>query len=104
MDIGDGEQFSFVKKIIPDVRFVLEDGVSADAALNIVLKRRNEPLESLTTDTTTQVKASAPFTNLRTRARQLVFRFESDEDATDSLGYKWRLGDSRIEIQPSGRR
>jgi len=104
MDIGDGEQFSFVKKIIPDVRFVLEDGVSADAALNIVLKRRNEPLESLTTDTTTQVKASAPFTNLRTRARQLVFRFESDEDATDALGYKWRLGDSRIEIQPSGRR
>jgi hypothetical protein len=33
-------------------------------------------------------------------------RFESDDDATtdDQLGYKWRLGSTRIDLQPSGRR
>ncbi len=44
--------------------------------------------------------------NVRTRARQVAFRFESDDDnaAADQKGYKWRLGSTRIEIQPSGRR
>ena len=104
IDIGDGDSFVFVKKILPDVEFVIESGVSATPAMNIVVKRRNFANQSLTTDSTTQVTASSTFTNVRTRSRQLVFRFESDEDASTPLGYKWRLGDTRLDIQPSGRR
>ena len=48
----------------------------------------------------------AQFKNLRSRSRQIVVRFESDDDlsTTDATGYKWRLGTTRVDLQPSGRR
>jgi len=102
--IGDGDQFAFVKKIIPDLAFFTQTGVGTTPAMNLVLKRRNYNNQTLTTDSTTQVTQSSTFSNVRTRARQIVLRFESDDDATQQLGYKWRLGSTRIDIQPSGRR
>ena len=106
LDIGSGDSFTFVKQIIPDMKFVTETGVSVNPAMNIVLKGRDYPGQSLTTDSTTQVTPTSTFGNVRTRARQVAFRFESDDDntAADQKGYKWRLGSTRIEIQPSGRR
>jgi|TARA_R110000772_G_scaffold7640_3_gene25766 hypothetical protein len=106
MAIGDGDNFSFVKQIIPDVAFISDGSASNTPVMNIVLKRRDYPGQSLTTDSTTQVTGTSTFSNVRSRARQLVFRFESDDDtaAADQLGYKWRLGSTRIAIQPSGRR
>ena len=43
---------------------------------------------------------------MRLRARQAVFRIESDDDNTDAtrLGVGWRLGDTRLEIRPDGKR
>ena len=102
--IGDGDQFAFVKKIIPDLAFFTQTGVGTTPAMNLVLKRRDYNNETLTTDSTTQVTQSSKFSNVRSRARQIVLRFESDDDATQQLGYKWRLGSTRIDIQPSGRR
>ena len=106
LDISSGEAFSFVKRIIPDMKFVQEAGATNTPAMNIVLKRRDFPGQSLTTDSTTQVTPTTTFSNVRSRARQVVFRFESDDDNTadNQLGYKWRLGSTRIDIQPSGRR
>jgi|TARA_A100000171_G_scaffold41000_1_gene41656 hypothetical protein len=106
LDIGSGDSFTFVKQIIPDMKFVTETGISVNPAMNIVLKGRDYPGQSLTTDSTTQVTPTSTFGNVRTRARQVAFRFESDDDnaAADQKGYKWRLGSTRIEIQPSGRR
>lgn len=106
LDIANGEAFSLVSKVIPDMKFVQDAGLTNTPAMNIVLKRRNFPGESLTTDSTTQVTSTSTFTNVRSRARQLVFRFESDDDNTtdNQLGYKWRLGSTRIDIAPSGRR
>ena len=106
LDIGSGDSFTFVKQIIPDMKFVTETGISVNPAMNIVLKGRDYPGQSLTTDSTTQVTPTSTFGNVRTRARQVAFRFESDDDnaAADQNGYKWRLGSTRIEIQPSGRR
>jgi len=106
LDISSGEAYSFVKKIIPDMKFVTDPAVSNNPAMNIVLKRRDFPNQSLTVDSTTQVTPTSTFTNVRSRARQLVFRFESDDDNTagDQTGYKWRLGSTRIDLQPSGRR
>lgn len=106
LDISDGENFAFVKRIIPDIAFVKESGVSSSPAMNIVLKRRDFPNQSLTTDSTTQVTESSTQNNVRSRARQLVLRFESDDDNTsgNQLGYKWRLGATRLDLQQSGRR
>jgi hypothetical protein len=105
LDISSGENFSFVKKIIPDMKFVNDPSFSNTPAMNIVLKRRDFPGQTLSTDSTTQVTTTSTFSNVRSRARQLVFRFESDDDnSNDQRGYKWRLGSTRIDIQPSGRR
>ena len=106
LDISSGDSFTFIKQIIPDMKFVTETGVNPSPAMNIVLKSRDYPGQSLTTDSTTQVTPSTTFNNVRTRARQVAFRFESDDDntAADQKGYKWRLASTRIDIQPSGRR
>ncbi len=106
IDISAGEYDVFMKKMIPDMAFVTEAGISNNPAMNIVVKRRNFPGQSLITDSTTKVTPTSTFTNLRTRARQVVFRFESDDDndVNDQKGYKWRLGSTRVDLQQSGRR
>ena len=106
IDISDGENFAFVKRVIPDVAFIKDSTISNTPAMNIVLKRRDFPGQSLTTDSTTQVTESSTFNSLRSRARQVVLRFESDDDASsgDQVGYKWRLGATRLDLQQSGRR
>ena len=106
IDISAGEYDVFMKKMIPDMAFVTDVGISNSPAMNIVVKRRNFPGQSLITDSTTKVTPTSTFTSLRTRARQVVFRFESDDDnaTVDQKGYKWRLGSTRVDLQQSGRR
>jgi hypothetical protein len=106
IDISSGENFTFMKQIIPDMKFVTDPAVSNTPAMNIVVKRRNYPGDSLTTDSTTKITQTSTFSNIRTRGRQVVFRFESDDDngSLDAKGYKWRLGSTRVDLQPSGRR
>ena len=105
IDIADGENFAFVKKVIPDVLFDTQTGTSPSPAMNIVVKKRDFNGESLTTDSTTQVTSTATFSSLRTRSRQIVLRFESDDDnSINQKNYKWRLGSTRLDVQPSGRR
>ena len=106
IDVGSGENFSFVKKIIPDLRFIFDRGVSNNPAVNFVLKKRDFPGDSLTTESTSQIEQTTQFKNLRSRARQIVLRFESDDDLeiTNATGYKWRLGSTRVDVQQSGRR
>ena len=106
LDISDGENFAFVKRVIPDVAFIKQAGLSTSPAMNIVLKRRDFPGQSLTTDSTTQVTETSTINSLRSRARQVVLRFESDDDnaSGNQLGYKWRVGSTRLDLQQSGRR
>ena len=106
IDIADGDRFVFLKRILPDILFVNDIGTSQDPAINVVVKRRDFSNQTLSTDSTTQIKSTSTFGSLRSRGRQFVLRFESDDDntATDGKNYKWRLGNTRVEIQPSGRR
>ena len=107
IDIADGQNYAFVKKIIPDVAFVSTLGTSQTPTMNIVLKRRNYPSESLTTDSTNQITNASTYADVRARTRQVVMRFESDDDvsvAANNKDFKWRVGKTRIDIQPSGRR
>ncbi|HEY7824070.1 MAG TPA: hypothetical protein VIG24_14610 [Acidimicrobiia bacterium] len=106
VDLSDGEQFAFVRRIIPDMAFTTDPAISNTPTMNIVLKRRNYPGQVLTTDSTSQITQSTTFKDVRSRGRQIALRFESDDDAPalDQKGYRWRLGSTRIDIQPSGRR
>ena len=106
LDVGDGENFVFLKKILPDILFVNDVGTSPNGAVNVVVKRRDFNNQTLSTDSTTQITSSSTFGSLRSRTRQFVLRFESDDDNTESdrKDYKWRLGSTRVDIQPSGRR
>jgi len=103
LDIGDGDQFSFLKRIIPDYKFI-EDVNSGN--VNIVLKTRNFPGDSLTTNSTNTVSANTQQVFVRSRSRQIALRFESDDDATNdgNLSIGWRLGATRIDIKPDGKR
>ncbi len=106
IDISAGDSLAFVKKLIPDMAFVIEAGISTNPVMNIVLKRREFPGQSLVTDSTSQITQTTTFKSVRTRGRQIVLRFESDDDASavDQKGYKWRIGSTRLDLQPSGRR
>jgi hypothetical protein len=107
IDLGDGDSFQFIKKIVPDVQFDTSRGISNTPAINAVIKRRNYPGESLTTDSTTQITPTTTFGGVRTRTRQMAIRFESDDDNSvdaNKKDYKWRVGNTRLDIQASGRR
>jgi hypothetical protein len=102
-DIGEGEQFSFIRRIIPDFKFIENQN---DCSVNIVVKTRNFPGDSLTTSSTSAISQTTQQAYVRGRARQLVLRIESNDDATNNgnLGIGWRLGATRIDIKTDGRR
>ena len=104
IDIDDGEKFGFVKKIIPDVKFFGDN--SSAGQINFVLKTRNFPGDSLSTNSTNNVTSSTQQNYVRARSRQMVFRAQSDDDAATGLrtGFRWRLGANRFEIRPDGKR
>ena len=103
-DIGDGEEFQFIRRMIPDVKFTGDGG--SDQAINVVMKTRNFPGQSLTSDQSTSFTATTTKIDMRARGRQASVRFESDDDAgTDvTLGVGFRLGGTRLDLQPNGRR
>jgi len=106
MDIGDGEKFTLIQKVIPDLTFEGSTSQSSPAA-NFTIKARNEPglaynNTSSGTATRTSTSPVETFTNqlnLRTRGRSFALRVNSD-----ALGVKWRLGSPRVSIRPDGRR
>lgn len=105
VDISDGEHFSFVRRIIPDITF--RDSTAPSPQAIIELKARNFPGGAyLQDDSGTVVKtASVPveqYTNelyVRLRGRSLALRVESN-----ASGVGWRFGSPRIDIRPDGRR
>ena len=103
-DIGDGEEFQFIRRFIPDVKFTGDSG--STQTLNVVLKARDFPGQSLTTDQTTAFTASTTKVDTRARARQAAVRFESDDDADTGarLGVGFVIGATRLDLQPNGRR
>ena len=102
-DIGEGDQFTFIRRIIPDFKFIENQN---NGSINIVVKTRNFPGDSLTTNSTNEISETTQQAYVRGRARQMVLRFESNDDADNdgNLGIGWRLGATRIDIKPDGRR
>jgi hypothetical protein len=101
-DIGDGEQFAFINRMIPDIRFLSNSG---GGQVNIVLKTRNFPGDTLTTNSTSAISSSTQQSHVRARARQAVVRIESDDDnVSANTATGWRLGATRLDVRTDGRR
>lgn len=105
MDIEDGERFSLIKRLIPDVSF--EDSSAASPSVNFTVKVRNTPGSNYSKTTASPITRTATvpveqYTEqawIRLRGRQVALRVESS-----ALGVGWQLGNPRLDIQPDGRR
>jgi hypothetical protein len=105
IDISDGDNFAFIRRIIPDVTF--EQSTATTPSMDMVIKVRNFPGANYSNSDTAQVDKTATvpveqFTNqvhLRLRGRSFALRAQSD--TTD---VKWRLGSPRLDVRTDGRR
>lgn len=110
-DIGDGHNFGFVWRILPDVNF---NGSSTNGpSVTMTVKPRqnsgtpygiadNPQVQSAQNYTTVPQYTIQEFTGqvyTRLRGRQMALRIEST-----GVGVAWQLGSPRIDIRPDGRR
>tara|TARA_R100001530_G_scaffold23824_1_gene19408 strand:+ start:401 stop:2290 length:1890 start_codon:yes stop_codon:yes gene_type:complete len=102
--LGNGEEFQAINKIIPDIKFTGSGG--SGQTVNVVLKQRNYPGESLSTDSTNTCTATTTKIDTRLRARQAALRIESDDDGSLGVrsGVGFRVGAMRMDVRPNGRR
>jgi hypothetical protein len=104
-DIGDGEQFTLVKRILPDVDFNGSTGTAPQVLMTF--KPRNFPgsnympeaEETITRSTTVPVQQYTEQVFIRARARQMGFKISSLD-----LGVQWQLGSPRVDGRPDGKR
>ena len=100
-----GEQFQFISKIIPDIKFTGSGSTGTGGqTAEIVLKKRNYPGEDLTTAVTGSCTSNTTKIDTRVRGRQAVLRIQSNDDDTSKTGMSFRLGAMRLDIKPDGMR
>ena len=100
-----GEVFSAVSRIIPDVNFIGDAATgSTGQKLDFVLKKRDFPGDALTTVTTASCFSTTTKIDTRLRARQVVLRVQSNDTDTNEIGMSFRLGATRLDVKPDGRR
>ena len=92
VQIGEGNDFSFVSKLIPDI----EDQVGT---LNAKLEFKNYPNNSTAVTKTVSFEDNTDFVSLRGRGREFTVNVVSN-----TTGTAWRLGTQRFDIQPDGKR
>jgi len=100
-DIGDGEQFSFISRVIPDIKFLDSD---TGSNINLLTKTRNFPGDTLTTAATSNITSTTQQNFIRARGRQAVIRISSNDGDDGNVGVGWRLGSTRYDIRSDGRR
>ena len=92
VQIAEGNDFSFVSKLIPDI----ED---QEGTLNAKLEFKNYPNNSTSVTKTVSFQDNTDFVSLRGRGREFTVNVVSN-----TTGTAWRLGTQRFDIQPDGRR
>jgi len=115
-DIGDGHNYGFVWRIIPDITFDGSDttGATSDKpVVNFTVRPRQNPganygiadqpavtsKQSYAGQTTYNVQQFTEIVYTRIRGRQMAFKVESN-----TIGTQWQLGVPRIDTRPDGRR
>ena len=97
MDMGDGQQFTFLSRLIPDVGF--RNSSAPVPLLDITTRVRNYSNGNYLKTVTSQVGDDTEQINLRLRGRQFSIQVQSDD-----TGVAWRLGSLRYDMRPDGRR
>ena len=110
-DIGDGHNFGFVWRILPDINF---NGSNVDEPyVTMTVKPRQNSGSAYSASNSPEVQSADNYAVSRSyniqlfdgqvytriRGRQMAFRIESTE-----LGVAWQLGSPRIDIRPDGKR
>lgn len=116
-DIGDGHNFGFIWRLLPDVTFrgsTVASPAQPTVTMYMIPLRNsgsgyntppsvggsdNEPVVQTQPGTAIQVEEFTGQINVRVRGRQISFKIESDQ-----LGCQWQLGAPRMDIRPDGRR
>ena len=110
-DIGDGHNFGFVWRILPDVNF--NGSTTNQPTVTMTVKPRQNSGTPYGQADNPQVQSAQNYTTVpeytiqqfdgqvytRLRGRQMSFRIEST-----GVGVAWQLGSPRIDIRPDGRR
>ena len=110
-DIGDGHNFGFVWRILPDVNF--NGSTTNQPSVTMTVKPRQNSGTPYGAADNPQVQSAQNYTTVpeytiqqfdgqvytRLRGRQMSFRIEST-----GVGVAWQLGSPRIDIRPDGRR
>jgi len=110
-DIGDGHNFGFVWRILPDVNFngsnvnqptvtmTIRPRVNSGTAYGQADNPAVQSAQDYSKVAVYNVQQFDGQVYTRLRGRQLAFRIESN-----TLGVAWQLGSPRIDIRPDGRR
>ena len=108
-DIDDGDQFMFVRRVLPDITFNGSSSSSPSGTLTLQpLKNSGSGISSprsvggnsnatITRTATVPIEAFTGQVYIRVRGRQLIMKFESTD-----LGVAWQLGSMRLDMQPDG--
>lgn len=105
IDIGDGQQFMFISRVIPDLTF--QNSTSLVPTVSFTLRVRNFP-DGTYFDSQSQDFVRTQSVPVDQRTEQLFFRLRGRQMSfvvrSDELGTTWRLGSPRVDIRPDGRR
>jgi len=110
VDMGDGQKFVSISRIIPDISFQGSSTTGTAPAVNMTLSMQDFPGSSYgqtETDTISLTASSTtvPFeqfttkADIRLRGRSFCFKV-----ASTGAGVRWRLGSPRIDVREDGRR
>ena len=105
LGISDGNQFSFVSRVLPDLNF--RDTNVNNTTVDFILNAKNAPgqvAQTTNTDTitkTSNVPVDQYTSQYQTRLRGRSFTFKVQSTDADVL---WRLGIPRVDIRSDGRR
>tara|TARA_Y100000361_G_scaffold51332_1_gene44859 strand:- start:329 stop:2254 length:1926 start_codon:yes stop_codon:yes gene_type:complete len=107
-DIGDGDQFSFVHRLIPDITFRNSTNTSPSASFTLQTRAgpgsaytQNDPstITRTVAESTTTVEQFTDLVHVRLRGRSFALKVSSTAVAAG-----WRLGSPRVDVRPDGRR
>ena len=104
-DIEDGERFQLVRRILPDISFAGSSATNPSAKFTVRSRDfsgdnfTESPSGEAIRSATSPVEQYTDSIELRARGRQMSVRVENDD-----VGVKWRLGATRIDSRPDGRR
>jgi hypothetical protein len=108
LDIGDGDKFVFIRRLVPDLTF--DGSITSTPSASFTVKTRNFPGGAyLSSDASTVTQSAAATTttveqftdqvHIRLRGRSFALKVSSSDTEV-----QWRLGSPRVDIREDGRR